>query len=333
MNKNLNYYISKYFSEYLPLVKGVSKNTINSYRDTFVSLLEYLNIIKKLNLNNLSLDAINNLIIEDYLMYLETEKKNSISTRNQRLAAIRSFYKYLKNRELSCFEICSNIQLIPNKKTHNKILSYFSTNEIEILINLPETQQKNGFRDYVLLLFMYETACRAQELADLTLKQLNLNEHAYVTLIGKGNKQRNVPLTDNLKNVILKYLNTFNIINQDDYVFKNKTDTQLTTKGIEYILKKYVEIAKNLHKDKFKSEYSNHSMRHSRAMHLLESGVNLIYIRDILGHTSIVTTEIYAKTNPIIKERQILEHSKQLNATEKYSESQKEDLLKFLQEL
>ena len=74
-------------------------------------------------------------------------------------------------------------------------------------------------------------------------------------------------------------------------------------------------------------------MRHSRAMHLLESGVNLIYIRDILGHTSIVTTEIYAKTNPIIKERQILEHSKQLNVTDKYSESQKEDLLKFLQEL
>ena len=96
MNKNLNYYISKYFSEYLPLVKGVSKNTINSYRDTFVSLLEYLNIIKKLNINNLSLDAINNLLIEDYLMYLETEKKNSISTRNQRLAVIRSFYKYLK---------------------------------------------------------------------------------------------------------------------------------------------------------------------------------------------------------------------------------------------
>ncbi len=334
MSKNLNYYISKYFADYLPNVKGVSKNTINSYRDTFVSLLNYLKNVKKMNINNnLPLNSLDNKLIEEYLIYLEEEQMNSISTRNQRLAAIRSFYKYLKNRELSCFEICSNIQLIPNKKTHKKILSYFSIDEIEILINCPNTKEKNGFRDYVLLLFMYETACRAQELADLTLKQLNLNNHSFVVLKGKGNKERNIPLTNDLKCLLLKYLNVFSITNNDEYVFLNKSNNKFTTKGIEYILKKYINIAKSKYPSKFKNEYSNHSMRHSRAMHLLESGVNLIYIRDILGHTSVVTTEIYAKTNPIIKEKQILEHSKKLNATDKYSENEKEDLLKFLQEL
>lgn len=180
---------------------------------------------------------------------------------------------------------------------------------------------------------MYETACRAQELADLTLKQLFLNEHSYVILVGKGNKERNVPLSSELKSVLMKYLSAFNVINTEQFVFKNKYNNKLTTKRIEYILLKYVKISKIKYKDKFQKNYSNHSMRHSRAMHLLEAGVNLIYIRDILGHTSVTTTEIYAKTNPIIKEKQILEHSKNLNSNQKYSETQKADLLKFLQEL
>lgn len=333
MKNNLNYYISKFFSEYLPSVKGVSINTITSYRDTFVSLLQYLEDVKKIDISNLALNSIDNIIIEDYLQYLEDVKHNSISTRNQRLSAICSFYKYLKNRELSCFEIYSSIQSIPNKKTLNKSLSYFSKNEIEILINMPNTKEKIGFRDYVLLLFMYETACRAQELSDLTLKQLFFDDNSYVILIGKGNKERNVPISKELKKVFQKYIETFKIVDENEIVFKNKYNQKITTKGIEYILLKYINLAKLKYKDKFKNHYSNHSMRHSRAMHLLESGVNLIYIRDILGHTSVTTTEIYAKTNPVIKEKQIMEHTKQLNVKEKYSLSQKEDLLKFLKNL
>lgn len=333
MKNNLNYYISKFFSEYLPSVKGVSINTITSYRDTFVSLLQYLEDVKKIDISSLALNSIDNIIIEDYLQYLEDVKHNSISTRNQRLAAICSFYKYLKNRELSCFEIYSSIQSIPNKKTLNKSLSYFSKNEIEILINMPNTKEKIGFRDYVLLLFMYETACRAQELSDLTLKQLFFDDNSYVILIGKGNKERNVPISKELKKVFQKYIEAFKIVDENEIVFKNKYNQKITTKGIEYILLKYINLAKLMYKDKFKNHYSNHSMRHSRAMHLLESGVNLIYIRDILGHTSVTTTEIYAKTNPVIKEKQIIEHTKQLNVKEKYSLSQKEDLLRFLKNL
>ena len=115
-NKNLNYYITKYFSDYLPLVLGVSKNTISSYRDTFVLLLKFIQIKNEVNINNISLSYLTNEIIEEFLIYLETEHNNSISTRNQRLAVIRSFCKYLKNRELSCFENCSNILSIPLKK-------------------------------------------------------------------------------------------------------------------------------------------------------------------------------------------------------------------------
>ena len=203
-NKNLNYYITKYFSDYLPLVLGVSKNTISSYRDTFVLLLKFIQIKNEVNINNISLSYLTNEIIEEFLIYLETEHNNSISTRNQRLAVIRSFCKYLKNRELSCFENCSNILSIPLKKAPQTSLSYFSVDEIEILVNMPNSKTKNGFRNYVLLLFMYETAARAQEIADLTLKQIHFKDYSYVILKGKGNKERNIPITEDLKEVLIK---------------------------------------------------------------------------------------------------------------------------------
>ena len=204
--------------------------------------------------------------------------------------------------------------------------------EITKLINMPNTKTKDGFRDYTLLLFMYETAARAQEVADLKANQFNLDENSSVILTGKGNKSRRIPITNELSQTLDKYIKTFHIT-KDEVIFKNRQNEKLTTKGIEYILHKYIKKCKARYPNQFKNHYSNHSMRHSRAMHLLESGINLIYIRDILGHTSVVTTEIYAKTNAIIKEKQIREHSKNLQVKERYSENQKADLLEYLKNL
>lgn len=197
---------------------------------------------------------------------------------------------------------------------------------------MPNTKTKDGFRDYTLLLFMYETAARAQEVADLKANQFNLDENSSVILTGKGNKSRRIPITNELSQTLDKYIKTFHIT-KDEVIFKNRQNEKLTTKGIEYILHKYIKKCKARYPNQFKNHYSNHSMRHSRAMHLLESGINLIYIRDILGHTSVVTTEIYAKTNAIIKEKQIREHSKNLQVKERYSENQKADLLEYLKNL
>lgn len=329
MTKNLNYYITNYFSEYLPNVIGTSQRTICSYRDTFVILFEYLQKEYKININKMDIEVIDYKKIEKFLDYLENERKNSISTRNQRLAAISSFYKYLQKRELAIFDLCSDILTIPKKKAETKVMSYFSVDEIKLLINKPDTKTKYGFRDYLILLFMYETASRAQEVSDLQSKQLFLKDN-YVVLIGKGNKNRRIPITKELSSLLVKYINIFQISNEDDYIFQNACNQKITTKGIEYILTKYIKECKERYRDKFKNNYTNHSMRHTRAMHLLESGVNLIYIRDILGHASVTTTEIYAKTNPKIKEQQILQHSQKLSIKQKYSQKQKEDLIYFL---
>ncbi len=333
MNNNLNYYITIFFKDYLPNLKGVSKNTILSYRDTFALLLLYLKENKKIDINNIKINSINDNIISDFLLYLENVRNNSVLTRNQRLAAIHSFYNFIKFKELAYNELFTQILHIPFKKAPKNSISYFSKEEIEILINMPDSNQKYGFRDYILLLFMYETATRAQEISDLKRNQLFLNNNnSHTTIIGKGNKSRRIPINQDLSNLLIKYINIFNIDN-DEYVFKNRKNNKISTKGIEYILLKHLNQARKKYSEKFKLNYSNHSMRHSKAMHLLESGVNLIYIRDFLGHESIVTTEIYAKSNPIIKEKNILQNSEKINATSKYDENVKKDLLDFLKKL
>ena len=333
MKKNLNYYISLFFKDYLPNLLGVSNNTILSYRDTLVLLLNYLKKIQNIDVNNLELDAINSDIIEKFLLYLENERKNSIHTRNQRLSAIHSFFNFLKNKELSYIDIYSQILLIPIKKAPTNTISYFSIYEIELLFNEPDTTKKYGFRDFVLLSFMYECAARVSETNSLTRNQLYFSDNnAYVIIHGKGNKDRRVPITPEFAKIFKKYLDTFSI-NTDDFVFKNKNNKKLTSKGIEYILLKYVNKLQTEHLDKFKEKYSTHSLRHSKAMHLLENGVNLIYIRDFLGHDSITATEIYDKTNQKNKEKQILKYSKDINMEDKYSDEYKEDLIEYLKKI
>lgn len=333
MENNLNYYIEKFFKEYLIKTKGVSRQTILSYRDTFKILLEYVKNNSKLNINNIKLNDIDSDLILQFLDYLEENKKNSISTRNQRLAAIHSFYKFLQIRELSCYNICSEILLIAQKKAPKKTISYFSLEEIEILLNLPNTLTKYGFRDYTLLFFMYETGARVSEVANITKDKFYFDEsNSYVIINGKGNKERKIPITKNLEEMLYKYFSSFNIKNSD-YLFFNKFKSKITRKGIEYILTKYVTQCKSIYSDKFKENYSCHSMRHSRAMHLLEAGIDLIKIRDFLGHNSIVTTEIYAKVNPKVKQELISKYNQELSVSDKYTDKDKEDLLEFLKTL
>lgn len=333
MKKNLNYYISLFFKDYLPNLIGVSNNTILSYRDTMVLLLNYLKSFQNININDLELNAIDSDLIEKFLLYLENDRENSIRTRNQRLSAIHSFFNFLKSKDLSYMDIYSQILLIPIKKVPVNTISYFSINEIELLLNKPDTTKKYGFRDFILLSFMYECATRVSEVTALTRNQLYFSDNnAYAIIHGKGNKDRRVPITPEFAKILQKYLEVFNIRNSD-FVFKNKNNRKLTSKGVEYILLKHVKKLQTEYSDKFKEKYSTHSLRHSKAMHLLESGINLIYIRDFLGHESITTTEIYAKTNPKIKEELILKYSKDINVKNKYNDEYKEDLIEYLKKI
>lgn len=331
MIKDFSYYLTNFFKEYLPKHKNVSKNTILLYRDCFLLFFEFCNKEKNINIDTLSFNDIARNLILDFLLWLETNRNSSIQTRNQRLAAWKSFCKYVEFEAPEFFEVCSSIRSIEPKKTAKESINYLSLNSIKILLKQPNVEIKKEFRDLAILSLLYDSGARVQELIDLSVCNLVLDSKARVFLTGKGNKTRIVPLSKEVTKILKKYIKLYGLKNED-ILFSNKSNTKLTRQGIQYILKKYIERAKKEDSSLFNKNISNHSLRHSKAMHLLESGVNLIYIRDFLGHVSVITTEIYAKANPEIRRKQIEKASKKVVSKSKYSKKEKDELIKFLKE-
>jgi len=324
------YHITKYFREYLPLHVGVSPNTEKSYRDTFVQLLTFMKSQYNIKPEKLTIEVFTVDKIEAFLLYLEESRKVSISSRNQRLAAIHSFCKYLQRKELSCFECCAGILTIPYKKTPEVPVTYLSLEETHLLFSLPDTKDKKGLRYLTIMIFLYETGARVQELIELTFSQIKFGRTPSVELHGKGNKSRLVPISQDVADILKKYMISYKIEGEQELLFTNNRHEGLTRAGIQYIITKYIEMGKKTNPGYYRKKISNHSFRHSKAMHLLEAGVNLIYIRDFLGHSSITTTEVYAKTNPDIKRKYITENSASFSTSKKYGHKEKEDLLNWL---
>lgn len=305
MKKNSQFQslLGKFLSEYLPNRKNYSVNTIASYCDTFKILLTYLKR-NGLEPNNIKFSNINKDTIDDFLYWLETDKKCLPSTINQRLAGIHSFYKFVQNEEPMYINLCQLILNIPNRKYHTKFVSYLEKEQLKVLLEQPNTSTKKGRRDLTLISVLYDTGARVQEISDLCINSIRLDAPAQITLKGKGGKSRIVPLMKNTAKLLENYLKENNLLNNDlnHPVFFNCRKEKLTRYGITYILQKYMSLAHK--KDStMPTKISPHILRHSKAMHLLEAGVNIVYIRDILGHESISTTGIYARSNLEMKRK------------------------------
>lgn len=309
MNANFSYHITRYFSDYLPNQIAASPNTIHSYRDAFVQLMAFYKTVYKIAPEKLTYKDFTTQRVEEFLTYLETERKISISTRNQRLAAIHAFFRYVQYRDPSGFEQCADVLSVPFKKAPATPMNYMNLEETALLFSLPKQQDKWQLRDLSILVLLYESGARVQELIDLCPAHLRFGSITIVELHGKGNKTRHVPINADASSIIKKYIKHHQRNNVNQPLFVNRSGEKLTRAGIQYIIDKYVLIAQQSRPDLFKKRITNHCFRHSKAMHLLEAGVNLIYIRDFLGHSSVITTEIYAKTNQKIKEEHLIKHS------------------------
>ena len=326
----ISYYLPKFFDMELRKNANVSENTIISYKYAFVSLFQFVNKKYKKEISTLELKDLNKETIEKYLEYLEKEKNNSISTVNQRLAAIKSFFNYLTIEDIEYISLCNEIHSIKIKKTKQETIKYLSKEGIKEILSLPKTWIENGVRDLAILTLLYDSGARVQELVNIKIKDIDFNKKT-VYLFGKGRKARIVPLISQTIKILEKYIKIYNIpINSDNLLFYNSKKEALTRMGITYIIKKYVSIARNKNPLEFQINVTPHTFRHSKAMHLLESGVNLIYIRDFLGHESVITTEIYARANPENKRKAIEKHSEELSKMVHYSSKEKNDLLNWL---
>ena len=328
--KELDYYLQRFLDIELKKSINVSENTIISYKFAFISLLEF--IIKNYNKNikDIKIETINKKVIIEYLNYLELVKKNSISTRNQRLAAIKSFYNYLALEEIEYLPLCNDILSIKTKKIDHKTVKYLSKEGVKEILSLPNTSTKQGIRNLAILTLLYDSGARIQELITLNICDLNLKNKT-LNLYGKGRKNRTIPLLRQTIKILEKYIKIYKMnFNSPSLLFFNSKKEALSRMGVTYIINKYVKIAKKKNPIEFQIKVTPHIFRHSKAMHLLESGVNLIYIRDFLGHESVTTTEIYAKANPEIKRKAIETNSQELSKTIQFSDKEKKDLLWWL---
>ena len=297
---DLSYYLTTFLSKYLPSEIGAGKNTISSYRDTFVLLLTFLKDLKGIPASRLTLGMITKDMMVEYLEWTENERHCSAATRNVRLAAVHSFAHFLQYQNPDNLIEWQRILSIPVKKTEKKSINYLSLDGMKALLKTPDQGTAAGRRDLALLTLLYDTGARVQELIDLTPSQIRFDKPYTVKLVGKGNKARIVPLMEPTKLVLGRYMQEQRLLESSANMyplFYNRRRQKLTRAGVNYILAKYRDKSREYNKSMIPETLTCHCLRHSKAMHLLQAGVNLVYIRDLLGHSSIQVTEIYAKAD------------------------------------
>lgn len=301
--------LTRYFSQYLPAQRNLSERTIQSYRDTFKLLLQFGRDKRGWIPEHLTLGQIDRACLEDFLDWLETTRHCGILTRNQRLAALRTFFRWVAYEAPEFLEQTQRILGMAWKKTPQPTVTYLTADAMQALLAQPAGHTARGRRDRTLLALLYDTGARVQELVDVRVRDIRLADPPVLTLTGKGRKRRVVPLMAATATLVAAYLIEHRLDRpefRDHPVFFNSRRHALTRWGVTYILQKYAAQARVQAPGQFPETVHPHLLRHSKAMHLLQAGVNLIYIRDFLGHSDVTTTEIYARADAEMK-RQALE--------------------------
>ena len=332
------WYLSSFLVKYLSGEKNMSNNTIASYRDTFCLFLSFCEKEKKISPDRMTLSSFTKELTVEYLDWLEKKRKCCVATRNQRLSSVHGFLRYVQGQlPQNLFEIKRILQ-IPPKKSPKAIVSYLTEEELKILFRQPDVKTKQGRRDLVLLALMYDSAARVAELVDLKVKDIRLVSPAVVTLNGKGGKVRQVPILGKTKELLSGYLEEhkrypWTVAIFDTPLFYNQKHQKLTRWGISYILDKYIKMAKEDTGFNVNFRVTPHVLRHAKAMGMLRAGINLIYIRDFLGHSNIVTTEIYARADSEMKRKALEESYKDLYTDEMPKWEEDENLMQWLHDL
>ena len=301
-------YLTDYLTRYLAHERGSSPNTITAYRDTFILFITFMERIRKIKAEKLQLKSITKESVLAFLDWLQTERKCSDTTRNLRLAALHSFFRYVQYQNPDNLYEYQNIMSVKLKKTRKIAINYLTIDGIKLLLKQPDARSVKGRRDLALLSLMYDTGTRVQEIIDLTPIALRLNKPYTIQITGKGNKTRIVPLLEEQVKILKCYLDEHDLLKPQARLyplFFNSRQEKLTRPGVNHILLKYTDKARVENPELIPDKLSCHSLRHSKAMHLLQAGVNLVYIRDILGHVSVQTTEIYARADSKQKRKAI----------------------------
>ena len=259
------------FKSYLMYEKMFSSNTVNSYvRD----LEEFNSFLESEYIKHVTYKDIRSSLAHMY------NKKYSSRTISRKLSAIRSFYKYEVNKGVIRDNPCL---LISNPKVEKKLPNYLSYNEIETMLEVPDTFKNNSLRDKLIIEILYSTGIRVSELVNIKVKDIDFYNNQ-ILILGKGNKERYVIFGNTLKDMLKEYIS---IKSDSEYLITNKYNKKMSTRSIEEIVKKIVKI------DGIKNKVTPHTIRHTFATHMLNEGADLRVVQELLGHENLKTTEVY----------------------------------------
>jgi integrase/recombinase XerD len=323
-NKTLSYNVHIYIVDYLKIQRNFSKNTISTYSYGFMKFIKFLKS-QKIDINTFEITHIDYNLLLEYITFLRNEK-NCSKTINNRIAIIKSFVEYTTIKFPEMLEIYRQLKQLKKIKEEVKIHKYLTIKEIHLIIN----EAKDNIKYLTMIAILYNCALRVSELANLKVDDMNLNNNTFIIIEnGKGNKSRKLPLSKEVTKILNQYLKVYK---PKYFVFENKYNTKYSNKGVSYIFEKYYNKAKEKCKDKtmFNPKPHCHLLRHSRGVHMVDAGISLFEIKEFFGHSSISTTEIYARSSQE-QMKKILENSslnKKINI--KRSEKEQIDLELFL---
>lgn len=287
-------WIRRFLLEHMVAERNFSLNTQASYRDTLTLLLPFTAKIGGLVIDRMTVEDLSPAIVRRFLDHVEHDRHCSGATRNLRLSAIHSLARFIGMHSPVHLSWCGEVRSIPFKKTAQTLVGYLEKSEMDALLAAPDRGTVMGARDYALLLFLYNSGTRADEVAKLTIGRLRLGEPASVRILGKGNKTRVCPLWPATSSVLARLVAGRNA---NDTVFLGRTSQPMTRFGIHRVVTQYGELAAKSLPAMKEKRISPHSIRHTTAVHLLRAGVDINTIRAWLGHVSLDTTHIYAEVD------------------------------------
>jgi integrase/recombinase XerD len=322
--------VQDFFTNRLANEKNVSARTIASYRDTFRLLLRYAEKHRKKSPIDLSFADLDAPFVLGFLNDLEKTRGNSARTRNSRLAAIRSFMKYASFRDPSSLQIVQSVLAIPLKRFRRPLLGFLSRDEIGAILAAPDASTWSGHRDQILLRTMYNTGARVSEIASMRVSDVSLGTGSHVSIMGKGRKERTIPLWRSTRDALKHWLPRLSG-DGNGPLFSNRHGDHISRSGVENRLRVAIATATKKCPSLINRRISPHTIRHTTAMHLLQSGVDITVIALWLGHESPSTTHQYVEADLAMKERALKKLQELPKASMRYRAS--DPLLTFLNTL
>lgn len=291
-----------FFTDRLLQQRQASPHTVAGYRDTFRLLLRFAAQRLRKAPTEIELDDLSAPFIGQFLNHLETKRGNCARTRNARLAAIRSFFKYVAVNEPSRALLCQQILAMPNKRQERPPVPYLDRPEVDALLAAPDSSTWTGRRDRTLLLVAVQTGLRVSELIGLPCKNIILGHGAHVRCEGKGRKQRCTPLRKDTVTLVKAWLRERRGLPEDP-VFPSLRGDPLSRDAVEHLVAKHAAVAATCCPSLARKRVTPHVLRHTAAMNLLQHGVDRTVIALWLGHESPETTQIYLHADMTIKEK------------------------------